>query len=210
MPQTGQAKRKSLYSVHPGVEATQEWVATLSKKTGRTLDEWIQLVTKSGLRTEKERREWLKTKHKLGTNSAWWIAERAEGKGTEAGDPEAYLAAAEKYVAAMFTGAKAALRPIYDQLLQLALKQGNDVKACPCQTIVPLYRHHVFAQIKPATNTRIDFGCALRDTKPTGRLIDTGGFAKKDRITHRIPITSAADIDEEVKRWLRKSYEMDA
>src|SRR6266849_6218228 len=79
MPQTAPARRKSLYSVHPGVEATQKWVATLPEKTGRTLDEWIQLVKNSGPRTEKERHEWLKTKHKLGTNAAWWIAERAEG-----------------------------------------------------------------------------------------------------------------------------------
>ncbi len=210
MPHTSQAKRKSLYGVHPGVLATQKWVATLSEKTGKSLDEWIQLVRKSGPRTEKDRREWLKTSHKLGTNSAWWIAERAEGKGTETDDRQAYLEAAEKYVAEMFSGVKAALRPLYDQLLQLGLKQGKDVKACPCQTIVPLYRNHVFAQIKPTTNTRIDFGLALKDTKPTGRLIDTGGFAKKDRITHRVPITSAADIDDDVKTWLRLAYEMDA
>ena len=87
---------------------------------------------------------------------------------------------------------------------------GKDVKACPCQTIVPLYRNHVFAQIKPTTRTRIDFGFALKDTKATGRLIDTGGFAKKDRITHRIPITSLKEIDAEVKRWLNRAYEMDA
>ncbi|PYT97443.1 MAG: hypothetical protein DMG38_19690 [Acidobacteria bacterium] len=28
-------------------------------------------------------------------------------------------------------------------------------------TIVPLYREHVFAQIKPTTNSRVDFGLAL-------------------------------------------------
>ena len=83
-------------------------------------------------------------------------------------------------------------------------------KACPCSTIVPLYRNHVFAQIKPTTQTRIDMGFALGDLKATGRLIDTGGFAKKDRITHRIPITSAADIDDEVKHWLRVAYDRDA
>ena len=66
------------------------------------------------------------------------------------------------------------------------------------------------AQIKPATPTRIDLGFALKNTKPGGRLIDTGGFAKKDLITHRIPISSIAEIDDEVKRWLRKAYEMDA
>ena len=72
-----------------------------------------------------------------------------------------------------------------------------------------LYRNHVFAQIKPATRTRIDMGFALKDMKPTGRLIDTGGFAKKDRITHRIPIGSLADIDDEVKHWLKFAYELD-
>jgi hypothetical protein len=49
----------------------------------------------------------------------------------------------------------------------------------------------------------------LGDLKPTGRLIDTGGFAKKDRITHRIPITSAEDINDEVKHWMRVAYERD-
>src|SRR5204863_7204680 len=101
------------------------------------------------------------------------------------------------------------LRPIYDRLLKLGLGVAKDVKACPCQTIVPLYRHHVFAQIKPTTRTRIDLGFALGDGKATGRLIDTGGFAKKDRITHRIPISSLKDIDDEVKHWLKAAYERD-
>jgi hypothetical protein len=101
------------------------------------------------------------------------------------------------------------LRPIYDALLQLGLKLGKDVKACPCQTIVPIYRKHVIAQIKPTTKTRIDLGFALGDTKAKGKLIDTGGFAKKDRITHRIPVTSIAEIDDEVRHWLRVAYDRD-
>src|SRR5437588_9569047 len=110
----------------------------------------------------------------------------------------------------MFAGPKAGLLPIYDELLTIGFELGEDVKACPCKTIVPLYRKHVFAQIKPATNTRIDFGLALSRTKAPKRLIDTGGFDKGDRITHRIEITSKADIDGEVKRWLKKAYELDA
>ena len=50
----------------------------------------------------------------------------------------------------------------------------------------------------------------LKDTAAKGRLIDTGGFAKKDRITHRIEITSLKDIDTEVKRWLKVAYDRDA
>jgi len=204
-----QPKKKSIYGVHPGVAMTQKWVAELKQKTGRSLEEWLRLIKKSGPKDEKARREWLKTEHGLGTNSAWWLAERAEGKGSEVGDPDAYLEAAEAYVEAMFSGGKAGLRSIYNVLLKTGLKLGKDVKACPCQTIVPLYRKHVIAQIKPTTQTRIDLGFALGDMKPKGRLIDTGGFAKKDRITHRSPITSVEDIDDEVKHWLKVAYDRD-
>ena len=100
---------------------------------------------------------------------------------------------------------------IGDALVELGRSMGKDVKVCPCQTIVPLYRNHVFAEIKPSTRTRIDFGFALGDTKATGRLVDTGGFQKKNRITHRIPITSVNEIDAEVKkRDLDRRIEHDA
>jgi hypothetical protein len=210
MPKTAaQPKKKSIYGVHPGVAMTQKWVEDLKQKTGRSLDEWLRLIQKSGPTDEKARREWLKTEHGLGANSAWWLAERAEGQGSEVGDPDTYLEAAEGYVEQMFSGSKEGLRPIYEQILKTGLKIGKEVRACPCQTIVPLYRKHVFAQIKPTTTKRIDIGFALGDMKPTGRLIDTGGFAKKDRITHRIPLESLNDIDDEVRRWLKAAYDRD-
>jgi len=204
------AAGKSIYGVHPGVLTTQKWIASLRATTGRSLDEWLALVAKKGPKDEAGRGDWLKKEHCLGTNAAWWIAERSFGKGLEAGDPAFYLKAAEADVEAMFTGKRAALRPLYDALLKLGLAAGKDVKACPCKTIVPLYRKHVFAEIKPATHTRIDFGLALGDTKKTPKkLIDTGGFAKKDRITHRFEITALGDIDAELKRWLKTAYDRD-
>ncbi|HUJ93845.1 MAG TPA: DUF5655 domain-containing protein [Terriglobales bacterium] len=204
------AAAKSLYSVHPGVAMVQKWVAELPEKTGRSLEQWISLVEKSGPSDEQARREWLKNEHKLGTNSAAWIVERAAGKRREQDDPEAYLQAAGKYVEDMFTGKKSGLREIYERLLELGLSLGTEVKACPCKTIVPLYRNHVFAQLKPTTNTRIDLGLALGGRKTPKRVIDTGGLAKKDRITHRIEIASLSDIDQDVKRWLKMAYELDA
>ena len=65
----------------------------------------------------------------------------------EYASPAAYLATAEGYVEQMFSGPKAALRPLYDALLTLGLSIGKDSKACPCKTIVPIYRRHVIAQI---------------------------------------------------------------
>ncbi|MGC1614180.1 MAG: DUF5655 domain-containing protein [Candidatus Acidiferrum sp.] len=211
MAKVGEAMSKSLYGVHPGVAMVQKWVAELKEKTGRSLKEWIALAKKDGPKEDKARREWLKTKHKLGTNSAWWISDRVDGKGGEEDSPEAYLKTAVVYVEEQYAGAKENLRPIYQELLRLGKSMGADVKACPCKTMVPLYREHVFAQIKPTTNTRIDLGFAL--THYTGklpkRIIDTGGLAKKDRITHRIPIESVDEIDAEVKKWLKTAYELD-
>jgi uncharacterized protein DUF5655 len=171
----------------------------------------MALLQKEGPTDEKSRREWLKTKHKLGTNSAWWLAERASGKGGEEDDAESYLRSAVRHVEGQYAGPKEKLRPIYDELLSLGKSMGADVKACPCKTIVPLYRRHVFAQIKPTTNTRVDLGLALAQYKGKlpKRLIDTGGLVKKDRITHRMELKASVDIDGEVKRWLKIADDLD-
>jgi hypothetical protein len=202
------AKTKSSYDVHPSLAMYQTSVANLKQKTGRSLEEWLKFVEKEGPTSEKERRDWLKAKHGLGSNYAGWIAECSVGKGDN-GSPETYLKQADEYVEAMYSGPKEALRPLFDALLDLGRSLGKDVKVCPCQTIVPLYRNHVFAQVKPTTRTRVDLGLALKDTKVPKRLINTGGFEKKDRITHRIEITSLKDIDAEVKKWLKTAYTMD-
>jgi len=210
MPKASLAKSESLYGVHPSVAMVQKWLAELKEETGRSMEEWLALLKKEGPKDEESRREWLKTKHKLGTNKASWIAERAGGKGWE-DTPEAYLKAAVQHVEEQYAGPKEKLRPIFDELLTLGKSIASGVKACPCRTIVPLYREHVFAQIKPTTNSRIDLGFALTHYKGKlpKRLIDTGGLAKKDRITHRIEITAVEQIDGEVKKWLKTAYDLD-
>jgi hypothetical protein len=210
------AQSTKLYSVHPSVKMVQDAIAQLKTKTGRTMDEWIKFINKEGPDGVARRRDWLKKEHGLGTNYASWIAGWSAGEGDEDGDPKKYLAAAVKYVEEMYSGKKAALKPLHDRLITLGRSMGKDVKVCPCRTMVPLFREHVFAQIKPSTNTRIDFGLALgrfvkeKRGKIPARLIDTGGLEKKDRITHRFAITVLDHVDDEVGKWLRIAYEMDA
>jgi Domain of unknown function (DUF5655) len=199
------------FGVHPGVAMVQKWVAELKGKTGRSLEEWCAHIQKAGPDDLPARREWLKTQYKLGTNTAWWLAERADGQPTWDESPENYLLIAPTYVDEMFAGAKAALRPVADALMRLAMDVADDIKFCPCKSILPFYREHVIAQIKPATKTRIDFGLALGKDQPfTARIKDTGGLAKKDRITHKIGIERIEDIDVEVEGLLRMAYERDA
>jgi len=199
------------FGVHPGVTMVQKWVAELKGKTGRSLEEWCAHIQKDGPDDLPARREWLKTQYKLGTNTAGWLAERADGQPTWDESPENYLLIAPTYVDEMFAGAKAALRPLAEALMRLAMDVADDIKFCPCKSIIPFYREHVIAQIKPAAKTRIDFGLARGKDQPfTTRIKDTGGIAKKDRITHKICIETIEDIDVEVEGLLRMAYERDA
>jgi hypothetical protein len=201
----------SPYAVHPGILVVQKWIDELPAKTGRSLDEWLLHIRKCGPKDESASRDWLRTRFKLGTNTAWWLVEKAFGNAAKLAEdtPAGYLKLAPAFVEQMYEGPKAHLRPLHDRLVDLARSLGGDVRICPCQTMVPLYRQHVFAQIRPATNKRIDLGLALAEEPFTSRLLDTGGRAKKDRITHRVALTSQGDIDLQVKRWLKQAYERD-
>lgn len=198
------------YEVHPGVKMMLKWEQALPEKTGRSLEEWIREVLERGPPGTRERQAWLKGEHGLGTNYASHIVDRAEGRGEAESVPERYLETAVEYVDALYSNGREGLRPVHDTLVRLALALGDDVRICPCKTIVPLYRKHVFAEIRPRSRKRVDLGFALGDTSAEGRLEETGGFARKDRITHRIPLRGTHDLDAEVERWLRVAYQRDA
>jgi hypothetical protein len=208
------AKSKSAtrYDVHPGVAMVQKWIVELKPTTGRSLEEWIAVVKKDGPKDSQARRAWLKSKHKLGTNSAWWIADRAEGKGTEEDSPEKYLATAVQYVEEQYAGKKIRASAHVQRTSFAGQIARPRRQSLPCKTMVPRYREHVFAQIKPSINSRIDLGLCFTTYKGKlpKRLIDTGGLAKKDRITQRIKVSSPSDIDAELKTWLRAAYDLNA
>jgi len=197
------------YDLHPSVAMAHSVIAGMKEKTGRSLDEWVRHVKKNGPSAERARAAWLKKEHRLGANYASWIAAKSAGASNAFEDANEYLEQAQDYVDKMYAGPKQHLRPIYDAILTYAKTLGKDVGVSPCSTMVPIYRKHVIAQIKPTTRTRIDLGLALKDTKTPRRLIDTGGFAKRDRITRRIEIISVEEFDDEARRWMRVAYEMD-
>lgn len=193
----------SIYSLHPGFAMEAASIANLPQKTGKTLEQWIAIIEKSGPQTEKERREWLIKEHGFTTNYARFVAERANGYAlAEQYDPDAL-------VDALFAGLKSIFKPAYNAILDFGFKLGDDVKVCPCQTMIPFYRDHVFAQVKVPNRSRLDLGFALQNAPARGRLIDTGGFAKKDRITHRIEIKTLVDFDDEAKDYFRTAYRLD-
>lgn len=199
------------FDVHPGVAMVQKWVIELPAKTGRTFDQWTDLVKKLKPPTAKEKREHLKAEYGLGTVAAGWLVEAAGGTATWDADPDSYLRAADEYVTAMYAGAKAHLFPIFERLIDAGRSLGDNVLVCPCKTMVPLYRSRVFAEIKPATRTRVDLSLALGEVPEQGVLTVHAQRVKKgDRLTHLIALTSPKGVTAEVKRWLKAAYTKDA
>ena len=82
---------------------------------------------------------------------------------------------------------------------------GKDVTVRPCETTVPLFRKFSFMYIAAATNSRIDIGLALGPRATKGR-VQRLATADSNRITHRVCITTAADIDTELKQLMAEAY----
>jgi hypothetical protein len=102
---------KPRYDVHPGVAMMRKWADELPAKTGRTLDQWAKFINNSGIEGRQDRIAFLKDEHGIGTNSAWYIVDYAADKHSWDGDPDVYLAQAEKYVEEQYAGPKAAFAP---------------------------------------------------------------------------------------------------
>lgn len=200
------------YTVHPATLMTIEWIAALPVKTGKSLEEWLHLAQSTQINDRKILQEWFKTEWNFGTIQASWLSDMTLGDedSIAMSSHEGYLQAAERWIEQQYSNKKQHLRPIYDHVLTVAMNIGEDVNASPTKTYVSLFRHHVFAQVKPTTNTRIDLGLALAHEPPLGKLVDTGGVTKGDRITHRIPLTSIEDVDDEVEHWLKLAYSKDS
>jgi hypothetical protein len=198
------------YAPHPSVSYAQNIIRNLGYRTGRSMEQWIELIRTAGMQDEKSCRAWLQQSYGLGSATAWMIAERAWNKGLDGTDEAHYLAAAPAYVESMYRG-KEGLWSTHQALIDLIRTLGEEIRICPCETFVPVYRHHVIAQINPSSETRLDFGLALRGA--TGslppRLIETGGLQKGDRITHRFELIIRKEVDATVAYWLQVAFELD-
>jgi Domain of unknown function (DUF5655) len=75
-----------------------------------------------------------------------------------------------EYIDAQYTGAKAALRPIYDALAAAAGELGGDVTVEGRGSYTPFVRGRQFAAVAAATKDRVDLGLRFTDPPMDDRL----------------------------------------
>jgi hypothetical protein len=177
--------------------------ASLAGRTGRPLDEWVALVQASGLDPLDQNavRRWLRSSHGVPQNSQWAIADAAA---RAAGWVRPSVA---EYIDGQYSGATAALRPVYDALAAAIAEFGDDVTIEGRGTYTPFVRGRQFAAVAAATRDRVDLGLRFADPPASGRLQPA---TAPGQATHKISLHSVHDVDDEVLRLLRIAYEQSA
>lgn len=180
-------------------EMAATMIANLKANTGRDLAAWLKLVAKTEHVKHGAIVKWLKTEHAMTHGYANLVAHKALAAQTgpldTAADP----------IDLVFTGKKAGLRPIYDALAKHIASLGKDVEFAPKKAYVSLRRSKQFGLIQPSTQTRLDLGLNLRGVASSGRLEASGSF--NAMVTHRVRLESVADVDKDVRAWLRAAYD---
>ena len=180
-------------------KATATMIANLAKNTGKTLDAWVAIARAAGIPKHGALVAWLKETHELGHGYANLIAHTLNASAAATSG-----SSDDDLVAAQFSGAKAALRPIYDALVKAVTGLGKDVELAPKKANVSVRRAKQFALLQASTATRFDVGTVLKGVAPGTRLEAAGSF--NSMVTHRVRLGSAAEVDAELIGWLRQAY----
>ena len=180
--------------------ATQ--LANIEKRTGKSLAQLTEIVKKSGLSKHGELVAMLKKKLGMGhgdANTLVHTVRKAESGGAAGSKPSS----PQEVLDGLYTGAKAALRPIHDKLLK-ELRKFGDFEEAPKKTYVSYRRKKQFAMIGPATNTRVEVGLNMKGAKATARL---EALPPGKMCNYRIKLTDARDVDTELVAWIKRAYE---
>jgi hypothetical protein len=180
-------------------EMKASMIAGLQEKTGKPLEEWLQILRATNLTKHKEIVSLLKTRHGLTHGYANMVAlQFLQSDSQTATDTDAL-------VAAQYAGAKAGLLPIYEAVIAAANTLGKDVVISPKKAYVSLRRSKQFALVQPSTASRIDIGLVLKNIEAKGRLEASGSF--NAMVTHRVRVSKRTEVDKELLGWLRQAYQ---
>ena len=185
-------------SVEDGIAAQ---VRNIEARYGRSLPEWFGLIAASGLTKHSEVVAMLKADYGMAHGAAHRVSLLSRQAASSASVP----ASPGEVADALYTGKKASLRPLHDRLMAMVHALGPDVSLAPKKGYVSLRRpRKQFAMIQPSGAGRIDLGLILPGVPAAGRLEPSGSF--NALFTHRVRVTSAADIDQALTDWLHAAY----
>ena len=186
--------------------ATLTQLRNIQARTGKTVAELLAALAASGQVKHGQRRAWLMEQFGLGYGDANTLAffvdkpvpdlsgaAAATLPAVQAGDP----------LDALYTGAKAHLRPLHEKVMQAVAALGPCEQA-PKKTYISLRRKKQFAMLGPATKGQDEIGLKAKSLPRHPRLkaLPPGGMCQ---YTGRLGQTQEGD--ETLAGWLRAAYD---
>ncbi|WP_184718379.1 DUF4287 domain-containing protein [Caulobacter sp.] len=182
-------------------EQQQKWFASvqanLARETGKTLDEWVEIVRRDCPETKpRARTDWLKATYGIGQNRAAAIFGVAFPSEMGWDDAE---------------GLRGAL---WSDPVQLAILEAVEAAVADFPGLVTGQRKAFtawsnkaqFAALKPVKKGGAVLGLAVTpDASP--RLAEPKNEGWSDRLKTKLPLASPAEVDGEVRAWLRAAWE---
>ena len=175
--------------------ATATQLRNIEAKTGKSLAELRAVVANSGLTKHGEVRAMLIERFGLGYGdaNALALASKAPAASALSDDP----------LAAIYSGAKASLRPLHDQVMAKIHGLGT-FEIAPKKTYLSLRRKKQFAMLGPATQTQIEVGLNAKGLPADARLkaMPLGGMCQ-----YTVRLSTKAEVDAQLLAWLRVAFD---
>jgi hypothetical protein len=174
----------------------------IQTKTGKTLEELTTLINNSGLVKHSEIRAMLQSQLGLGYGDANALVHYALKSDGERAAEAAGLKN-DDVLDAIYTGAKANLRPIHDRLMAAIVTFG-EFEVLPKKGYVSLRRKKQFAMIGPATNTRLEVGLNIKELAAAPRLVTN---PPGSMCNYTVRVTQVEDVDGELIDWIKQAFD---
>jgi hypothetical protein len=178
--------------------ATQ--IENIQKKTGKNLAQLNAIRKQSGLTKHGELRDMFKADLGLGhgdANTLVHVLLKSDGASAAAGKCNADV------LDEIYTGPKAALRPIHDKLMK-AINGFGEFETAPKKGYVSLRRKKQFAMLGPATNTRFELGINIKELPADPRIT---AMPPASMCQYKVKLTDAGEVDAEIIGWVRKAFD---
>jgi Domain of unknown function (DUF5655)/Domain of unknown function (DUF4287) len=187
------------------VAATITQLKNIQARTGKSIAELHAAVAASGAAKHGDKRSWLMEHFKLGHGDANTLVHFIGKPLPDLGGGHAAVAQAAEGdpLDAIYTGAKAGLRPLHEAVMA-AVRAFGAFEEAPKKGYISLRRKKQFAMVGPATKDSVEIGLNAKDLPVHGRLKVQPPGSMCQATTR---ITSAAEVDETLVGWLRQAWD---
>jgi len=183
-------------------QAVENQIKNIETKTGKKRQELSDVLFSSGLARHSELRQYAIAQFGLGygdANALVHFALKSDGSR----DAQERGLSEDAVLDEIYSGPKAALRPIHEQLMAVILTYG-EFEQLPKKGYVSLRRKKQFAMIGPATNTRVEVGLNIKGLPENEQLIAQPAGSM---CNYKVKLSSPAEIDDNLFEWLKQAFD---